>query len=344
MLNGKRRVAIIGVGRMGIRHIEVAHKYGFQIVGLADRSAGALRAATTSQGLSQSVEYTDTINMLEQVKPEFVVVSTTAPSHAELVLSAVKANAKYILCEKPMACSLDEAEEMIIACRDARVKLAVNHQMRFMEQYVTVKGIIESDAMGPLCSIIVSGSNIGLAMNACHYFEMFRYITDTDVEKIHAWFDEKITENPRGIQFEDRSGRLLAFGEKGQTMYMDISGSAGHGVQSIYICRNGQICVDELTGAVRTTVRQEQYRDLPTSRYGMPAQVQISEVQPADSVMPTLGVWESMLSGTSFPEGSGSGIHALKCLVAAHESNRLGGVTVELKDADLPRQKLFRWA
>ena len=55
--------------------------------------------------------------------------------------------------------------------------LAVNHQMRFMEQYLTPKAIIEGDAFGGLTSVTVVGGNFGLSMNALHYFEMFRFMT-----------------------------------------------------------------------------------------------------------------------------------------------------------------------
>lgn len=344
MIEKTGNIVIIGVGRMGLRHIEIAQAMGFNVVGLADKSPEALRNATATYKLDPNIEYTDTKIMFEKVKPNLVTISTTAPSHAELLLAAVDAGAKHILCEKPMSCSLSEADEMIKLCSDAGVVLAINHQMRFMPQYTHIKALIGSAEMGPVSSIIVAGSNFGLAMNGCHYFEMFRFITDSNVVGVQAWFDTEVTANPRGPQFEDRSGKLLAFGEKGQSIYLDFSGNAGHGIQTTFICRNGQVMVDELTGEVRSTSREEEYRDLPTSRYGMPAKIKLFEVAPADSVTPTLGIWKAMLAGLTFPDGATAGLHAVTCLVAAHESNSRGGVQVMLNDSSLPRDVKFPWA
>ena len=134
-----------------------------------------------------------------------------------------------------MASSLAEADEMIATCRRAGALLAVNHQMRFMPQYTEVKALLGSDELGPLASVLVAGSNFGLAMNASHYFEMFRYLADSQVSSVQAWFDPGQLANPRGPQFEDRSGRLLAHSEAGPSLYIDFSAAAGWGLQVVYI-------------------------------------------------------------------------------------------------------------
>ncbi|MDC8758878.1 Gfo/Idh/MocA family protein [Janthinobacterium fluminis] len=337
------RVAVIGLGRMGVRHLQAAQQLGMQVCGVADTAAPALQMAQDGYGVAPAACFTDAYAMLEAVRPQALVIATTAPSHAPFVLAAAAQGVRHILCEKPMATSLADAEAMIAACRDAGAGLAVNHQMRFMPQYTRVKALIGSAELGPLSSILVAGSNFGLAMNASHYFEMFRYIGDSQVHGVQAWLDAAPLANPRGAQFDDRSGRLLARSDNGVSMFIDFSATAGWGLQVVYICRHGQIVVDELNGAMRVAYRQAEFRDLPTTRYGMPVDIQEHSIEPADTVAPTMQVWNALLDGGSYPDGA-DGAHALACLVAAHASHEAGGSEVRLADAALPRARQFNWA
>jgi len=338
-----KRVAIVGLGRMGLRHLEAVSKLGMTIVGVADISEQARETARTRFDVEKSGCYADGREMLRSVRPEAVVVATTAPSHAPLVVAAAEAGVRYILCEKPMATSLAEADGMIAACQRSGSVLAVNHQMRFMEQYTLVKALIGSEELGPLVSILVAASNFGLAMNACHYFEMFRYISDAPIGGIQTWFDAANLVNPRGPEFVDRSGRLLARGAAGSSMYVDFSVDAGSGIHVTYICRYGQIVVDEINGDMRVVARKSEFRDLPTSRYGAPADIRARTVKPVDVVAPTIDLWSAMLSGETFPDGN-AGAHALACCVAAHVSHEAGGREILLADPALPRDRRFEWA
>lgn len=337
------RVAIIGMGRMGVRHLDAARRIGMSVCAVVDPSEQAIVAAIAQHGVGANEVFADATTMLESVRPEALVVATTAPTHASITIAAAQAGVRFILCEKPMAVSLAEAKAMIGACEAAGATLAINHQMRFMPQYSQVKALIAGEDYGPLSSIVVAGSNFGLAMNASHYFEMFRYITDRTVHSVQAWLDDERVANPRGAQFEDRAGRLLARTDGGPSMFIDFSASAGHGLQVIYICRNGQVVVDELAGTMHTTVRQAEFRSLPTTRYGMPADHQTYTVSPAETVAPTMDVWRAMFAGQNYPSGE-TGFHALSCLVAAHASHQAGGVPVRLDAKSYSAEKVFPWA
>jgi predicted dehydrogenase len=338
-----RRVAVIGLGRMGLRHLEAVRRAGMDICGVADVAEPARAAAREQFGLSADACFDDGETMLRSLRPEAIVIATTAPIHAPLTIAAAGAGAEHILCEKPMATSLAEADEMIAACNAAGAKLAINHQMRFLEQYTKVKEMIGREELGPLVSVVVAASNFGLAMNGCHYFEMFRYVSGRDLATVQAWFDEAQLANPRGAQFEDRSGRLLARSDDGRSFYLDFSVEAGNGIQDIFICRNGQILVDELNGEMRVVSRKAEIRDWPTTRYGGPVDIRVEKIQPADVIGPTADLWSAMLAGRSYPDGE-AGLHALSCCVAAHVSHEDGGRAVRIDDPALPRARRFKWA
>ena len=151
--------------------------------------------------------------------------------------------------------------------------------------------------------------------------------------------------NPRGAEFEDRSGRLIAWSEAGQPMYIDFSAQSGHGLQCVYICRLGQIVVDELAGDMRVMARKAEFRDLPTTRYGMPADYQQMAIEPVDTVAPTVRVWRALLAGEAWawPDGV-AGRHAQACLVAAHASHDAGGSLMRIDDPSMPAARHFPWA
>lgn len=337
------RVAVAGVGRMGVRHIQAAKSLGMTICGIADVSVQAVDAVRLAQQLAPAACFTNVGEMLRAVAPEAVVVATTADSHFACVAAAVEAGARYILCEKPMTTSLAQADAMREMCERSSTMLAVNHQMQFMPHYARVKELTGGDELGPLVSVLVAGSNFGLAMNASHYFEMFRYISGGPVRSIRAWLEKDQLSNPRGAQFKDSSGRLLAEGGEGATMYIDFSARAGYGLQIVFICRQGQIVIDELSGDMRVAVRKAEFRDLPTARYGMPADVRIENLEPTDAVLPTMAVWSAMFAGNPFPDAV-VGTHALACCVAAHVSHEADGAEVRLDDLSWARTRVFEWA
>jgi predicted dehydrogenase len=337
-------VGVIGLGRMGLRHVQAVQRLGMRVVGVADVAEAARNAACEAHGIEPGAAYADAHAMLRERRPRALVVATTAPTHAEYVLAAAELGLRHILCEKPMACSLAEADAMRAACARHGAALAVNHQMSFMAQYTEVKALLGSEALGPLASIVVAGSNFGLAMNASHYFEMFRYLVGAPVHSVRAWLEAEPLANPRGPQFDDRSGRLLATSAGGVGMFIDFSSGAGWGLNVSYLCRQGQIAVDELNGHMRVAARQAPYRELPTTRYGMPVDLSERAITPADTVQPTMDVWQAMLSGAPHPDAT-AGRHALACLVAAHLSQERGGVAVALDEIDgTAEARRFHWA
>lgn len=332
----------IGLGRMGRRHLQVAKNLGFEIVGVFDPLPDSVRLAQEEQGIAASVVFDAVDNMLTATRPQAIVVSSTAPSHCKYVVQAARAGVRYILCEKPMATSIEECNQMIAACAEHGAILGVNHQMRYMEQYTAVKELTDSAAMGGLRSITVAGSNFGLAMNAVHYFEMFRYLVGEDIEIVNFWADEAKVPNPRGDQYEDRSGQLRAISSSGVRLYMDIGGDQGHGIQVVYGCRYGQILVDELAGFMRYTARNEEFRELPTTRYGMPSTTEVRQIAPADAIAPTQSVWQAMLDDRPFPDGA-AGLHAVRALVAANLSAEAEGQPMAVAQAQA-LQRRFPWA
>jgi hypothetical protein len=336
------KVCVIGVGRMGRTHIRVLKNLNYNVAGVFDPNSDALKQTQSELMIPSEACYSSAEEMLERTRPDGVVIASTAPSHCEYVCLAASASVKYILCEKPMAVSIAECDAMIEACYKSGSILAINHQMRFMEQYTKVKDLCESDELGGLRSVSISAGNFGLAMNGSHYFEMFRFMTGLGLIKLKFSMDEELLPNPRGVMFTDISGHLTGINSNNQRLHMEIGGDQGHGIHLIYGCRFGQIFVDELAGYVRVTRRQEEYRNLPSTRYGMPSVTSDFKIAPTEVIEPTKSVWNAMVSGKNYPDGS-VGRQSVLALVAANVSGESSGACLSL-EKELPKYRKFPWA
>jgi predicted dehydrogenase len=336
------KTAIIGVGRMGRRHIQVVREAGLKLSGVYDVSAASLKLAQDEHGLPGQLLFDDLDKLYAEIRPECVIVATTADSHCALTCMAAERGAKYILVEKPMAVSLAECDRMIEVCARHGTKLAVNHQMRFMEQYTEPKRLFATGVYGDFVSMTVVAGNCGLAMNGIHYFEAFRYLAGEALTEITAWFSAGTVPNPRGAGFEDRAGCIRATSASGKRLYLELSADQGHGLRAVYACRNGMIAVNDLTGELLASVREEPYRELPTTRYGMPALNTQCTVRSAADMSSVVALLKALLSQENSVSGE-DGRRAIEILVAAYQSAEQGNVMVRM-DAKLDRGRVFPWA
>lgn len=342
MTTNARTAAVVGAGRMGRRHVHAAKKLGLSIEGVVDLSRDALAETAREHSLADELLFADPRALYGSAVPDVLIISTTADSHCALTCEAARAGVKHVLVEKPMAVSLEECDRMIAACEKSGTCLAVNHQMRFMEQYSKPKALLATEDFGGFKSMTVVAGNFGLCMNGTHYVEAFRYMADEPASQVSAWLAEEIVPNPRGARFQDRAGVLRAVTADGKRLYMDISPDQGHGVIVMYAGRNGFITVNELTGDMTTSVREAEYRDLPTTRYGMPARNGRERIAPAEVIDSTAAVLNALLTGQN-NVGAEDGRLAVQVLVAAHASADSGGALVAVDDS-LDRKRSFPWA
>src|SRR5213076_2787471 len=77
------------------------------------------------------------------------MISITAPNrlHAQITIDAARAG-KHVVCEKPMCLTLEEADAMIDACREAGVLLLYAEELFFAPKYVKAKQLADEGAFG----------------------------------------------------------------------------------------------------------------------------------------------------------------------------------------------------
>ena len=144
------KAAVIGCGRMARGHMQAYKELGIPIAAGADISEDALQAfaeETGAEGL-----FTDYRRMLAEVKPDLVSVVTHDTLHCKMVVAAAEAGIRGIVCEKPMAMDLAEADEMLTACRASGSRLTISHQRYYMPQYARARELIADGAIGRVVS------------------------------------------------------------------------------------------------------------------------------------------------------------------------------------------------
>lgn len=144
------KIGVIGCGKIAqVRHIpEYASNQNVQLVGYYDINQA--RASELAQKYGGKA-YASVQELLAQADLDAVSVCTANHSHAEITIAALKAG-KHVLCEKPMATSLQECESMVKAASEAGRFLMLGHNQRLAKAHVKAKALLESGLIGDLVS------------------------------------------------------------------------------------------------------------------------------------------------------------------------------------------------
>ncbi len=155
----KYRAVIIGTGRVG---------YQFSFGDLPDNHADAILATegcTLAAGVNRGREkleifgqrygvealFTDYRNMLDEVKPDICIIATHPELHCEMVEGCASSpSTKAIICEKPMALSLEECDRMVDVCDKADILLQINHNRRWSPEWNLGLQLLRDGVIGEL--------------------------------------------------------------------------------------------------------------------------------------------------------------------------------------------------
>jgi predicted dehydrogenase len=145
-MNEQLNVGIIGCGWAGEQHARAYSSLGdVKILALADVVESKAKDLATRWGTDAS--YGDYGKMLKD--PGIDAVSICLPHYLHSAVSVEAAEAgKHILCEKPMANNLDEADAMIRAAKKAAVTLMIAETVRFRSINLKLKEMMEQNYIG----------------------------------------------------------------------------------------------------------------------------------------------------------------------------------------------------
>ncbi|WP_066189734.1 Gfo/Idh/MocA family protein [Gracilibacillus timonensis] len=145
------------------------------------------------------------LSQLLATEVEAVVICSENVKHKEHVIAAAQAK-KHILCEKPIATSLDDAQAMIDVCNREQVTLQIAYPVRFSPVMQQVKNILEAQDIGDV--VAINGTNHGQmpgswfidkAMSGggaatdhiVHLLDVTRWLLNDEVKSVYAELDTK---------------------------------------------------------------------------------------------------------------------------------------------------------
>jgi predicted dehydrogenase len=150
---------------------------GARLVAVADLLPE--RRAQAREELGDVACYPDHVAMLEGAGLDVLTVATTGPSHARIVHDAVARGVRGVYCEKPIACSLADADAMIADCRAAGAVLVIGHQRRWMEQIRRIRAAVREGAIGRPTHGYVYWATGRIGTEGTHFLDAISYILDS---------------------------------------------------------------------------------------------------------------------------------------------------------------------
>ncbi|HHV62662.1 MAG TPA: Gfo/Idh/MocA family oxidoreductase [Firmicutes bacterium] len=155
------RWGVIGAGGIADRRTipeGITKASGAKLVAVMDVNEARVREVSRKYG--DVPYYTKEEDLLKNPEVDAVYIATPTHLHHKHVTAAAEAG-KHVLCEKPMAMTLSECEQMIEACERNKVKLALGFMMRFHSYHKKIKEMIDQGMMGQLV--------LGRAQLTCWY-------------------------------------------------------------------------------------------------------------------------------------------------------------------------------
>jgi UDP-N-acetylglucosamine 3-dehydrogenase len=136
--------------------------------------------------------YTDYQEMLRKEQPDLVSVVTPDHLHADITVAAAEGGAKAILCEKPIATTLADADRMIEAAKANGVLLSIEHTRRWSPIFQKARELARQGDLGQLRSVVSNmySPRSMLFRNGTHMIDMIVFFADSEPTWVFAELEE----------------------------------------------------------------------------------------------------------------------------------------------------------
>ncbi len=174
-----------------------------RIGAIADTNPDALREFGDFFGVGVEHRYADYREMLDREGLDFVDVCSWHQQHAEMVIAAAARRPKAIICQKPMAVDLGEADAMLTACERNGVKLLIAYQRPHHATWLKARDLIRQGVVGRVTQIqLEEGGNL-LNTNS-HNIRLALFLMDEPQVEWALGAVERTTDQvERGLPAED---------------------------------------------------------------------------------------------------------------------------------------------
>lgn len=232
----RTKVAILGAGFITGIHMESYHRFVPQAEVVAVYARDIEKAKAFAEKYHIPQWYDDLDKIINDSGCEVVDICLPNFLHAKAALKAAAAG-KHIIIEKPLAITLEEADAMIKACKQAGVKLMYAEELCFAPKYERVRHMVKEGAIGDIYMLKQSEKHSGphsdwfydinlagggvLMDMGCHAIAWFRWmLNNAKVTSVYASMSTVL--HKRRTKAEDNSVLIIEF-ENGVTAVAENS-------------------------------------------------------------------------------------------------------------------------
>lgn len=184
MSDNKVRCAVIGVGNMGKNHVRTYLQLpDVELIGVSDANNEMGQKIAQENGVAFFADYAE---MLKTGKPDVVSICVPTSLHFEVAKNCIESKVNVLL-EKPIAPTIEQAQEILELAETNGVKLLVGHIERFNPAVKKVKEMIAKGELGNVTAIIarrvggfppqIKDANIAIDL-AIHDIDIVNYLLD----------------------------------------------------------------------------------------------------------------------------------------------------------------------
>ena len=342
------KIGIIGCGKIAqVRHIpEYAANPHAEIYGFYDINQARAQELAQKHGGKVFASYEE---LLADPAIEAVSVCVANHAHAEISIAALKAG-KHVLCEKPMAVTLEDCEAMVAAAEVSGKYLMIGQNQRLAKAHSKAKELIEQGAIGKVLTFrtifghggpetwsIDPGSNVWFfdktkaAMGAMadlgiHKTDMIQYVLGSKIVKTQAVLTT--------LDKKDATGNLIGVDDNAICIYQMENGVIGTMTASwtYYAAEDNTTVIYGTKGELRL-YDDPKYSVQQINADGTRIDYQIDQIQTNDNQTASgvIDLFVESLVEKKPPEISGANVlHAMKAVFASIESSAKG-CAIEVK-------------
>ena len=336
MSSGTLGVCVVGAGRAGMVH---ARNFRWNVpqarlAAIVEPDAERAAAALSELDLPDEVAFPALADALGTLRPDAVVITTPTFTHAELVVAAARAGV-HVLCEKPMALSLEECDRIEAAVSETGVVFEMGFMRRFDPAFLQAHRLLREGKIGTpvMMRSLTRGpglpppwandprtSNGMLAEVNSHDFDSVRWLMAAEVRSVFARAAAlKVPElRERYPAFYDTAAVILEL-ESGALAIVEglCPASYGYDARAEVVGTEGALVVGGLEGVAVTSVRADEGIYAPTfpSWRDRFRQAYVDEAR---------HFVRRVLDGAEEVAGPRAGRQALEAVLAANQAIRTG--------------------
>jgi predicted dehydrogenase len=256
-----KKFGIIGYGRMGQRYENVLSKMNIKIEFICDKK----------EIKSRYKKFNDYKKAIDANDVDGIIISTTGPSHFDIIEYAIKNDIKYIICEKPFVTSVADADKVISLLTKSNSRIAINYSRRYSKSYQRLwDDLCKQKIIGEISSIIITSGAGGLSAIGTHFIDLCSFFFQSKMESVYAIPIDRKLKNPRGEEFEDPGGCVVLKFQDNKRAFLDLGDDLG--IQPIIeiLGEYGRVVIDDINDTILIYSRSKEDFEKPKHLYSLP--------------------------------------------------------------------------